>query len=220
MSKKRKLFVIPSFCLLATFLISIPALAIIQNYPDDYTQCYMQYHDYQPDWFCNASDTPISQAYRDAQTTYARKIFRIAYNSPSATPRYSNMWGTYSTSMNGAHEGLDMIYGSTGQPVYHWGAKGVVTIRNENEGLLGIYDQTIQETIFYRHMDTVKSCNVGDTIYHGTQIGTQGAKGGHCTGTHLHCGVEWGNTSSDSPEYNDNNFSSQNIYYAMQLLGY
>lgn len=201
--------------LLITALMSNCVYAITQNYPTDYTYCYMP--GYGSDWFANASDSPLSEGRRIIQSGFAAKIFRDSYNT-SATPYYTNMWGTYSFSQGGAHEGLDVIYGGTGQPIKHWGSTGVITTKNATVGLVAVYCSSIGETIFYRHMNTVTSQSVGSTVYHGTQLGTQGSKG-NSNGTHLHTGVEWGSRTSDSSG-SDNNFSSQNPYYAMQLFGY
>lgn len=211
----RKFFFIPLCCLITILAVSSPAFAITQNYPSDYTQCYMLYHYYQPDWFANASNTPTSQGYRDAQTYYGKRIFQVAFNT-TADPLYMNMWGTYSSSQEGAHEGLDMIR-YDGAPVKHWGSDGVVTVKNASTGLIGIYCSSINETIFYRHMTNV-TLNVGSSVPHNTVIGNQGNLG-NSSGSHLHCGVEWGNTTIDSLG-SDSNFSSQNIYYAMQFFGY
>lgn len=96
----RKFFFIPLCCLIATLIVANPAFAVIQNYPTNYTQCYMDYHSYQPDWFADYSGTPSSQAMRDYQTYYAKRIYQVAYNT-TANPSYTNMWGTYSSSQGG-----------------------------------------------------------------------------------------------------------------------
>lgn len=189
---------------------------VYQYYPTDYASCYMPYHDYQPDDFCYASGTPSTQGKRDAQTYYAKRIFQVAYNT-SSDPNYQNMWGTYSSSGPGAHEGIDMYYYSNA-PIRHWGSTGRVIRIEPSIGLIAIYCSDIHETIFYRHMYNVStSINVGDTIYHNQQIGNEGDLG-RADGTHLHCGVEWGEDTTDTVA--DSYFCSNDIYYAMQFFGY
>lgn len=106
-----------------------------------------------------------------------------------------------------------------GAPVRHWGSDGVVTIIDRNVGLIGIYCSSLNETIFYRHMTSIPTAlYVGASVLHNTLIGYEGSLG-NSSGAHLHTGVEWGNIPSDSSG-RDSNFSSQEIYYAMQFFGY
>lgn len=220
MISKKRIPVIALLCCSFLFLMSSYAFAVTQIYPTDYEECFMPYHDYQPDDFCYASNTPYSQAIRDFQTQYAKKIFQQSFGT-SANPRYSNMWGTYSSSRQTAHEGLDMIYGTTGQPISHWGSDGTVTIVEPGSGLVGIYCSSINKTIFYRHMNSISSAiRVGVQVNHGQPIGTMGARG-DVTGPHLHTGVEIGNTAIDAAEERgETAFTSDDPYIAMLYLGY
>ncbi|MZP28458.1 peptidoglycan DD-metalloendopeptidase family protein [Heliobacterium undosum] len=112
-----------------------------------------------------------------------------------------------------------MIKGTTGEPVTHWGSPGYVTKVDATVGLVAIYCSDINETIFYRHMNSIQSgIQQGSYVSHGQQIGTEGSKG-NSSGTHLHCGVEWASKTSDASG-SDSDFTSQNIYYAMQYFGY
>lgn len=213
---KRKTSIITILSIISMLFISTSAFAVIQNYPSDYTSCYMLYYDYYPDMFCNASHTPDSPAVRTEQTNLAKALFQKAYYTTS-DPRYTNMWGTYSSSQHGAHEGLDMVKGTTGQPIYHWGITGTVIAKNTTTGMVAIYCSGLGRTIFYRHLDTISgSVYLNATVTSDQLIGTQGERG-NADGVHLHSGVESGSDTSDSPG-DDSDFTSANIYETMDWV--
>jgi murein DD-endopeptidase MepM/ murein hydrolase activator NlpD len=174
-------------------------------YPQDYT--YVNMPGYGNDYFANASQTPSSSAIRTQQSNAAASMFHLVFKN-SATPYYTNMWGTYSTSQNGAHEGIDMIYGTTGQPLYCWVKSGVVTKVDSSVGLVVIYYAKLNRSMFYRHMNSI-NVTTGQNVVQGQQIGTMGMKG-NATGPHLHTDVMDGNVTADSAD--DDYFESSNPY--------
>lgn len=204
---KKRAILIALGLLAALAIPGLPSFAAVTvNYPADYT--YVTMPGYQADWFANASQTPISAAIRTQQSTAAANMFALVFKGTGATPHYTNMWGTYSTSQKGAHEGIDMVYGSQGQPLYCWIKSGVVTNVQSTDGLVTIYYSKLNRTIFYRHMYSI-SVTAGQTVKQGDLIGTEGMRG-NATGVHLHTAVMDGNVSSETAD--DNYFASSNPY--------
>ncbi|AFZ11546.1 Curculin domain protein (mannose-binding) lectin [Crinalium epipsammum PCC 9333] len=101
--------------------------------------------------------------------------------------RNCQIWGN--TYWNCQHPALD-IAATVNSPIYS-PIEGVVIARNDNYGIVGIYNQKSNKTFFFGHMnrtDVVKS----QRVTKGQQVGIEGTKG-HVTGPHLHFEARPGN---------------------------
>lgn len=180
------------------------------DYIDNYTYCYMP--GYQNDYFHNDSLSwdPWVASF---QSSKAAAAYRAIYNLPSETPTYTNMWGTYSGSSNGAHEGIDMIYLST-PPVY---SIATGQVRYSSGDIVAVYDNTsTSNTIFYNHLSSRAVSYLG-SISKGGKIGNQGYGG---TGYHLHIQVEYGMDPIEHSARDDHNLDSANVYTFINSNGY
>lgn len=166
------------------------------------------------DWFRNTSNTHIG----DNSSYYmeqAHNIHRAIYGS-NITPRFTNLWGTWSSSQGGAHEGIDMCpEDGPSQPPLKCVVNGTVIGINTSVGKVVIKGAPAgyTQSFFYYHMSS-DNVSDGETVYSGiTIIGNEGSKG-NSTGDHLHFGVEDGETTSTGGESEDN-LTSENPYYVL-----
>lgn len=111
----------------------------------------------------------------------------------------TNMYGTYSQSQGGAHEGIDFAYGTTGTTIYAIFDGKVLSGGLSHQ--LSVYDSNVSKTYNYLHMDS-KSVSSGATITHGKSVGKQGMQG-NATGPHVHFEVHSGSTTGLSIESDD-----------------
>lgn len=156
--------------------------------------------------------------WRGIQEQRTLKAFKALYKHTGSLPSYytTNLYGTYSQSQGGAHEGIDFAYGGVGKNIYNI-ATGVVRTPKptHDEHHFCIYDQGTNKSYSYLHMDS-KTVSVGTELQSvGTKVGTQGKKG-NATGAHVHFEVHAGNTNTLSPE--DNHVLESISPYQMQVF--
>jgi len=162
---------------------------------------------YQDDWFHVDSDTHVSSNkywYGDS----AANSFSLIYGS--STPiKYSNLWGTYSGSQNGAHEGIDFVGPDQHQlksPV------GGEVIYKADEYIV-VYDTenfNYNFSFFFYHMSDVTvnqegTLNIGDIMGRQSDIG-------NAKGSHLHFAVENGYDTTTTSAKDDHNLDSASPY--------
>lgn len=174
---------------------------------------------YQSDWF-HVNSNSWDATTRSAQKAAVLKGYNKLYNKTGTTFICTNLWGTWSSSQNGAHEGIDYDYGTN--PTIYSISSGYIYYYSatSSAGILGIYDGT--STNFYYHMNTINIRSNGalsGTVLNpspvinvgcGDSVGTQGRKG-NANGEHVHYEVGSGKQTSGYPG-NDNNLSSANPY--------
>ncbi len=73
--------------------------------------------------------------------------------------------------------------GRIGDPIYS-PVDGVVIVRNDFYGIVGVYNQKANITFFFNHMNSA-TVSLNSTVTKGQQVGTVGTKG-FATGPHLH----------------------------------
>jgi len=118
---------------------------------------------YKSDWFHNWSGTPSSPIIAQQQSDRAvygyNHIFGLSQSNTSVL--FTNMFGTYSVSQNGAHEGIDMVYGSppNNSNIYdvHNVGGGNIIGRSTSEGRIAIHHTGQYQTAIYRHMSGITS---------------------------------------------------------------
>lgn len=156
------------------------------------------------DWFLNSACT--SEYWLSIQSNRARRTQAILYNTQISTTRLActNLYGTYSQSSLGAHEGIDFAPFNTIVPIYSvtWG--NCVKRSNTN---FSVYDPDMitsdcpsGKTYIYYHLNYISDSQplnnrVGTYDYIGDQ--------GYYQGYHLHFAVNSGNNSIVQPNGND-----------------
>lgn len=183
------------------------------------TYRYVSFPGYQSDWF-HVNSNSWDATTRSAQKAAVLKGYNKLYKQTGTTFICTNLWGTWSSSQNGAHEGIDYDY-QTNPPLYSISTGYIYYYSaTDTAGILAIYDGT--STNFYYHMDTINIKSNGalnGTVLNpspvinvgcGDSVGTQGMKG-NATGEHVHYEVRSGKQTSGYPE-NDNTLSSANPY--------
>lgn len=90
------------------------------------------------------------------------------------------------------HPALD-IAGPENTPIYS-PIEGVVIIRKDDIGEIGIYNQKSNTTFFFLHMNRT-DVSTNQTVKKGQQVGIEGTKG-DVTGAHLHFEARPGKTTS------------------------
>ncbi len=183
------------------------------------TYRYVNFEGYQADWF-HVDSMSWDATTRSAQKAAVLKGYNKLYNKTGTTFTCTNLWGTWSSSQNGAHEGIDYAYGTN--PTIYSISSGTIYYYSATStaGILGIYDGT--NTNFYYHMNTINIRSNGallGTVLNpspeikvgsGDSVGTQGMKG-NASGNHVHYEVDSGRRTSGYGE-SDNTLSSANPY--------
>lgn len=156
-----------------------------------YTFVYFpRYNGGNGDYFHN--DVLTTAEWRQVQADRALKTQQCLYDSTSTTLYCTNMYGTYSVSRKGAHEGIDFIppSGAATPTVYAviCGEKLAVTTYHQ----LSIFDEDSPDepkTYTYYHMSSI-TVDDGDYVEVGDSVGKQGTEG--ADGYHVHFEVHAG----------------------------
>lgn len=169
---------------------------------------YINFPGYGWDYFHvdSGSDNPNTALW---QSGMAKSAFWVIYNVES-TPKYTNLWGTYSEWSNGTHEGIEFVY-RVNPPVYSIVNDGKVIQKLDNVGKLAMYDNTrTYNTAFYNHLNTI-IVQEGARVRKTQEVGTQGKKG-NASGEHVHFEVQYGETKDQSLAKDNHNLDSANPY--------
>lgn len=179
--------------------------------PTKYTQQNMPR--YGVDWFLNSVVTSSYwlQIQSDRTLVALRKLYNVNFSSFNGY--VTNMYGTYSLSQGGAHEGIDFAYGGVGRNIY--------AIFNGTEVLSGlyhqlsVYDANVGKTYNFLHMSS--KAVISPPITNGQYVGKQGDEG-NATGAHVHFEVQSGRKTELSPG-NDHVLGSISPYQLHIYLG-
>lgn len=169
-------------------------VTITSDPPPEYASYYtwVDFPRYGGDWFLNSVLT--TEYWRNKQADRALRTQQVLYGSTSTILRCTNMYGTYSDSQGGAHEGIDFAIGTT-PPIY--AAFGGIRITGRYTHHLAVYDVNSPDepkTYSYVHMSQI-SVPVGSTVNPYQRVGNQGNLG-NATGYHVHFEVHAGNTNT------------------------
>jgi murein DD-endopeptidase MepM/ murein hydrolase activator NlpD len=166
---------------------------------------------YGTDYFLNSVVT--SSYWLNMQANRTLDMINAIYDIDLSTfsGYVTNMYGTYSVSADGAHEGIDFAYGSSNTDL-HAIFDGVVKKYSPSYHF-SVYDSSVSKTYTYYHNNSVESsfCTLNTVVDVGDHVTNQGNLGGTSTGVHLHFEVHSGNTTSLSPG-NDDVLSSISPY--------
>lgn len=164
--------------------------------------------------------------YRDIQESMVKKEVCALYGLSSVPSNnyLTNIYGAWSQSQYGAHEGLDFINPNGGYtPTIYNMVTGVVRPPDAGHSThhLAIYDSGTNKTYSYLHMNKI-DVDTGDSLSSlGIAVGQQGNKGNTTSasggeGYHVHFEVHSGNTSELSGE-NDDDLDSISPYQMWNL---
>ncbi|MBQ9952924.1 MAG: hypothetical protein IJO92_01155 [Clostridia bacterium] len=157
---------------------------------------WVYYPKYGNDYFSNSVTTSAAWIEVRVQRAFATKglLYRRILDE-SEDLNCTNMYGTYSQSSGGAHEGLDYNYGGAGRYVYS-PVEGTRIDTEDHRVFIytGTYNnQTVNQTYSFHHFSS-RSQNTGQFTL-GQYLGVQGAEG-NATGAHVHFEVHSGRTTS------------------------
>lgn len=183
---------------------------------DKYTYVYFpRYNGGAGDYFLNSVLT--TTYWQGVQADRALKTQQVLYNSTSTTLCCTNMYGTYSYSQGGAHEGLDFVDpGQTNTPTIYAVFEGVKQTTSATHHL-AVYDSNAPDeakTYSYLHMSSI-SAGTNVSVY--DAVGKQG-NNGNATGYHVHFEVHSGKTTTLSAG-NDHTLGSISPYRLQDYIG-
>jgi hypothetical protein len=170
---------------------------------------------YGGDYFLNAVLT--TEYWRNVKADRTLRAQQVLYNSTSTTLYCTNLYGTYSVSQNGAHEGIDFAIGTT--PSIYAVFRGT-RLSSSLSHQLAVYDVNSPDqpkTYNYLHMSRI-SIPVGSTVNPYNYVGKQGNLG-NTTGYHVHFEVHAGSTTTLSSEKNDHVLGSISPYRLQDYIG-
>lgn len=178
------------------------------------------------DWFHQSSQTHVSDAIRQTQKNAVIKGYNRLYKLTGTVYSCGNLWGTWSNSQGGAHEGIDYNYG-TNPTIYTMATGSVYYYYNNYSTRSQICVTGGSKTYTYLHMATINIKNngvvTGPTYPSGVNVtagssalGTQGSIG-NSTANHVHFEVHSGSTINLFTE-SDNTLSCLDPYAAINLF--
>ncbi|MCL4423917.1 MAG: M23 family metallopeptidase [Firmicutes bacterium] len=187
----------------------------IQSDPPPGYYTYLNFPGYGYDWFSN--DIATTDYWMSIQSARALRTQQVLYSSTDTNLHCTNMYGTYSQSQNGAHEGIDFAIGTT--PSIYATFRGVV-LSGGQTGQLSVYDANAPEqpkTYTYLHM-SYKAVSPGSNVAPYDYVGNQGNVG-NATGYHVHFEVEAGSTTALHSELNEHHVQSLSPYQLQSYIG-
>lgn len=197
----------------AYYQVKLDMLASL-TVPDQTKYFWENFPRYGGDWFLNEVKT--TDYWMGVQADRTLKTQQVLYNSTSNELYCTNMYGTYSQSQEGAHEGIDFAIGTT-KSIY-----AVFNGKVKSGGFyhqLSVYDVNSPDepkTYTYLHMSAVDKA-VGSTVSAYEYVGKQGMEG-NATGYHVHFEVHSGSTTTLSPG-NDDVLGSLSPYRLQDYIG-
>ncbi|MHB0885519.1 MAG: M23 family metallopeptidase [Bacillota bacterium] len=194
-----------------------PAIGILADPPPGY-YTYLYFPRYGWDWFSN--DIATTSDWMQIQSDRALRTLHALYGYDPGDDKLhtTNMYGTYSQSQNGAHEGIDFAIGTT-PPIY--AAFSGTRLSGGQSGQLSVYDANAPEqpkTYTYLHMSEI-AVSVGSPVATYSYVGKQGNVGVHTTGYHVHFEVHAGSTTGLSVELDDPHVQSLSPYQLQSYIG-
>lgn len=172
---------------------------------------------YGTDYFLKSVCT--SGYWLDIQSARTLRALGVLYNTNFSTFNNTiiqNMYGTYSTSQGGAHEGIDFAYGGDGTMIYAIFDGQVIAHQSGYPHQLCVYDSGAGKSYNYLHM-SYNPLTPGTAVIHGNSVGHQGQVG-NASGPHVHFEVHSGSTNTLSSEHN-NALESISPYQLQIYLG-
>ncbi len=181
------------------YQFKLDQVELLATNPDQSKYTQLDMPRYGVDWFLNdvvTSDYWL-QVQSDRTLVSLRALYKIGLSSFNGY--ITNMYGTYSLSQGGAHEGIDFAYGGIGTSIYAI-FDGTDVLTGGYYHQLSVYDDDVNKTYNFLHMSEVDA--PGEPVTHGDYVGKQGDEG-NATGAHVHFEVHSGETTGLSGEHDD-----------------
>lgn len=154
---------------------------------------FPRYNNGQGDYFLN--DVVTNTYWQNIQADRALKTQQVLYNSRSQTLCCTNMYGTYSYSQGGAHEGIDFVSpdGASTPTIYAvFAGEKLYTTADYHLAVYDVNSPDEPKTYSYLHMNSITA---GSSVSVGDSVGQQGNKG-NASGYHVHFEVHSGKTAA------------------------
>jgi len=181
-----------------------------------YTFVYFPRYNYgNGDYFHNSVLT--TTYWQNIQADRALRTQGLLYSYSSSTLCCTNMYGTYSYSQEGAHEGIDFVHPAGYSTPTIFAVFRGEKITSSSTYQLSVYDVNSPDepkTYTYLHMNTVNASSNVEVL---DSVGQQGNLG-NATGYHVHFEVHAGNTDDLSPG-NDDTVESLSPYRLHDYIG-
>ncbi len=164
---------------------------------------------YGSDWFHEDAQTHVSSAIRTFQSDRTQEAYERIYtttNDFSAT----NLYGTWSKSREGAHEGIDFTF-TTNTPQLKSFMPTYSTAIAAGSYKVALYSSNINRSLIYFHLSQI-DVSLNENVSYGQVIGRQGKDGGVSSGYHLHFEAGIGQDSSLEVCAGNHNLTSADIY--------
>lgn len=197
--------------------LSAECSAARANPPSDkYTYVYFPlYNGGNGDYFLNQILT--TSYWQNVQAKRALHEQQCLYNSTSTTLCCTNMYGTYSYSQGGAHEGIDFTAPSGASTPTIYAIFSGAKLSTSTYHHLAVYDANAWDepkTFSFLHMNSITASS---TVNVYGAVGTQGNQG-NATGYHVHFEIHDGKTTALSPG-TDHVIESITPYSLSQYIG-
>lgn len=175
----------------------------------------------QPVYFANSVLT--TYYWRGIQSARALKMQQALYSSSATTLHCTNLHGTYSTSSNGAHEGIDFVHpDGYNTPSIRAMFSGVRVVNPRDPYRLLVYDASSphgdERTYAYLHMSLPILVSGSSQVSVYQTVGQQGNQGGEY-GYHVHFEVNAGRSEYTSEQNNDHTIESLSPYWLVHYIG-
>ncbi len=197
--------------LLSGLVLKANAATPPNAYIDNYVQIpSFPYYAYPNDYVHVDAGTDNQYTIR-TQSIQAVNLFHDIFGQ-SATPKFTNIWGAYSSYSKGAHEGIDMV-GSSGASIKN-PISGTGIVKTPSSSALVVQkDSTVSSSydrsFFFLHMTNRTTLS---SVSKGTSLGKQGNVGNGDGGAHLHFAAEKGLVTGTHSAKNNHNLDSANPY--------
>ncbi|NLI91246.1 MAG: M23 family metallopeptidase [Peptococcaceae bacterium] len=163
----------------------------ITAYRDPSIYYYVYFPGYGYDYF-HVNSQSLDLFVATQQSAQCKNMYNRLYNKTNEAFICKNLYGTYSTSQGGAHEGID--FSPAGYPSIYAMLGGTVITPDSGHSTHQLCVQTSSNSSYsYLHM-SYKAVSPGSPVSATQYVGTQGALG-NADGPHVHFEVAPGNNS-------------------------
>lgn len=166
-------------------------------------------------------DVLTTDYWRGIQADRALRTQQCLYNSSDTALHCTNMYGTYSYSSEGAHEGIDFTAPSGSRtPQIKAVFSGEVVETGNGMGQLTVFDEnfpTVPKNYIFLHMSNI-SVSVGSTVDVYDVVGQQGDVGAE-DNYHVHLEVNPEDEPDPYNQWHDNDLESISPYQLQSYIG-
>ena len=169
---------------------------------------------YGADWFHQTAQSHVSAAIRTFQSDRTQEAYVRIYPTSNSF-RATNLFGTWSRSQEGAHEGIDFTFTTNTPELKSFLPTPSIAI-DAGSYKVALYSSQIYRSLIYYHLSQI-NVSPNSSVYYGQVIGRQGYQGGTSSGYHLHLEAGIGQDSTLDPTYKNHSLTSANIYDVIDM---